>query len=99
MIKNSEVVNESVDLQTLVKRLREENLRLKEELKLLNEGENANANKVIQLTDAESIAQIVREYIANTDDDAILSVGSYWKLQYAIKLMKKMILEGKTVIH
>ena len=55
MIKNEAVVNESVDLQTLVKRLREENLRLKEELKLLSEGENANANKIISPTDAENI--------------------------------------------
>ena len=55
MIKNDAVVNESVDLQTLVKRLREENLRLKEELKLLNEGENANANKLLSSTDEENI--------------------------------------------
>ena len=58
---------------------------------------NANANKLISSTDEENIAQILREYLDNTDPDSILSVGSYWKLQYAIKLMKDMILNGTPV--
>ncbi|KAH0572719.1 Kinesin-9 [Spironucleus salmonicida] len=37
MIKNAAVVNEDIDPKLLIKRLKEENLRLKEELKLLKE--------------------------------------------------------------
>lgn len=42
-IKNKAMVNEEMDLNLLVKRLKTENTLLKEELKLLKEGEGASA--------------------------------------------------------
>lgn len=44
-IKNRASVNEAVDVDLLVQRLKAENKLLKEELKLLKEGEGANAQK------------------------------------------------------
>ncbi|KAH0572735.1 Kinesin-like protein [Spironucleus salmonicida] len=94
MIKNAAVVNEDVDPKLLIKRLKEENLRLKEELKLLKEGDSANANKNISQDEENTIREIVNAYIANPDQSFTLDVGSWWKLQIGIRMMKLMILEG-----
>lgn len=64
-IKNKAMVNEEMDLNLLVKRLKTENMLLKEELKLLKEGEGASAQKNLSAEDIEDIRKKVREYLAD----------------------------------
>lgn len=88
-IKNRASINEEVDVQVLIKRLKTENTLLKEELKLLKEGETANAQKALSDEDTEHIKQKVREFLADAELQQ-LQVGNYWRLQYAIRYMREL---------
>lgn len=92
-IENKASINEDVDPKLLIKRLKAENKALKEELKLLKEGSSANAARTLSDDDMEYVRSLLDIFIA---DHSImtLDVGSWVRLQYALRLMRDRLVEG-----
>lgn len=92
-IENKASINEDIDPKLLIKRLKAENKALKEELKLLKEGSSANAARILNDDDMEYVRSLLDIFIA---DHSImtLDVGSWIRLQYALRLMRDRLAEG-----
>ncbi|ESU35267.1 Kinesin motor domain protein [Giardia duodenalis] len=92
-IENKASINEDIDPKLLIKRLKAENKALKEELKLLKEGSSANAARILSDDDMEYVRSLLDIFIA---DHSILTldVGSWVRLQYALRLMRDRLAEG-----
>lgn len=92
-IENKASINEDIDPKLLIKRLKAENKALKEELKLLKEGSSANAARTLGDDDMEYVRSLLDMFIA---DHSImtLDVGSWVRLQYALRLMRDRLAEG-----
>ncbi|CAL6059170.1 Kinesin-like_protein [Hexamita inflata] len=88
-ISNLATINEEIDPKLLIQKLKQENKLLKEELKLLKEGEGANCQKDLSPEEEEDVKQKVREFLADTQKQT-LDVGSWFRLQFAIRYMRQL---------
>ncbi|KAJ3257397.1 Kinesin- protein 6 [Boothiomyces macroporosus] len=104
LIANNATLNEELDPQLTIIRLKAEIARLRAELAIAR-GETTENND--ELPDYEKerfsftdirIQTAVEEYLQNTDENAELVFSDYKKIQYAFRLMKTRIINGGGVI-
>jgi len=91
LVSNEVKVNEEVDPQVIIKRLKKENAELREQIAML-QGEGGGG--LVTPEDRERVQELVRAYVATEDAEAELVVGDLPKIQCAFAIMRMMILEG-----
>ncbi|KAL0216612.1 hypothetical protein P9112_008796 [Eukaryota sp. TZLM1-RC] len=85
-IKNVSRINDSLDLQSIVKQLRRENLKLKQEIALLrSDGERG------PITESEKVQLVeqVKEYIESREGELFLT--DFVKIQAAFEIFKELV--------
>ena len=94
MVKNEATINESLDPHLMIKRLKQENRELREEIAMLN-GEAADrGDAAIGEEEIARLRELVRVYIADTDDNAKLAVNDLAKIRATFSIMKGLIRDG-----
>jgi kinesin family protein 6/9 len=94
MVKNEATINEQLDPQLMIKRLKQENKELREEIAMLK-GEAVDRGDA-ELSDEERarLMELVRTYVADPSEDATLNVSEYSKLRATFKIFKTMLQEA-----
>eukprot|EP00930_Biecheleria_cincta_P040763 TRINITY_DN27921_c0_g1_i1.p1 TRINITY_DN27921_c0_g1~~TRINITY_DN27921_c0_g1_i1.p1 ORF type:complete len:677 (-),score=157.25 TRINITY_DN27921_c0_g1_i1:135-2165(-) len=86
-IKNNAIINEELDPALLIRRLKKEVAELKDELTLLNSGDESEA---LTDTDREDCQKLVQSYLAQQDVDAPFACGSMGRFMECFKLMRQV---------
>eukprot|EP01052_Picozoa_sp_SAG31_P050058 SAG31_NODE_11255_length_1049_cov_1.402105_1_plen_302_part_10 len=98
MVKNDAQINEHLDPQLVIRRLKAENRELREQIAMLESGgvEGGDAAALAELSEDERIRlrQIVEQWLQDGDPAAKLIVGSWAKTVGAFKILKEMIQAG-----
>ena len=94
MVKNEATINEQLDPQLMIKRLKQENRELREEIAMLK-GEAVDRGDS-ELSDDEKarLMELVRGYISDPSEEAALAVSEYGKIKATFKIFKQLVLEG-----
>ena len=92
LIKNVAVVNEEVDTQVMISRLKKEVASLKEELAVLKS--NGDAQDVMTSEQQSTLKQRVSDFI--TDDSNPLICGTMTKIRAAFGIFRNFVLEART---
>lgn len=94
MVKNEATINESLDPQLMIKRLKQENKELREEIAMLK-GEAIDRGDT-ELADEEKarLMELVRGYVADPSEDATLNVAEYAKVRATFKIFKTLLQEA-----
>ncbi|KAK3093383.1 hypothetical protein FSP39_014832 [Pinctada imbricata] len=95
MIKNEVMVNEELDPKLMIQKLKREIQQLKEELAM-----TTGEQRTDDLSDEDLDKEAVAAYIADSDPEAILSIGADMrKIQACFAILKKHILEKPPSSH
>ncbi|KAJ3273248.1 Kinesin- protein 6 [Terramyces sp. JEL0728] len=93
LIANNATLNEELDPQLTISRLKAEIARLKAELAIAR-GETADNSEELPDYEKDRIRTAVDEYLQDISETAELVFSDYKKIQYAFKLVKTRILNG-----
>jgi len=81
LIKNNAVINKTIDPKILIKKLKLQNMNLKNEIDILrsqqNNDENINNNQVLNDEEINICKQFIQDYISNSNDENVLDVPIY----------------------
>jgi kinesin family protein 6/9 len=96
MVKNDAMVNEHLDPALVIRRLKQENRELREQIKMLEAGGDGSGGVAAELSDEEKarLQQLIAEYVHNIDPAAALTVGDWPKISATFALFKEMVLRG-----
>lgn len=93
LVANEVRVNEEVDPQVMIRKLKKENAELKEQISLLQGNDVPGAR--VSPEDRERVIELVKAYIAaHEDPNSQLIVGDVNRIQCAFSVMRAMLLEG-----
>ena len=93
LVANEVRVNEEVDPQVMIRKLKKENAELKEQIALLQGQDNPAAR--VTPEDRDRVLELVRQYIsAHEDPDSQLIVGDMNRIQCAFSVLRAMVLQG-----
>ncbi|KAJ3324728.1 Kinesin- protein 6 [Boothiomyces sp. JEL0866] len=98
LIANNATLNEELDPQLTISRLKAEIARLKAELAIAR-GESLENNEELPDYEKDRIQAAVEEYIQDVAENAELVFSDYKKIQYAFKFMKTRIQGGGVLGH
>ena len=93
MVKNEAMINEQLDPQLMIKRLKQENKELREEIAMLK-GEAVDRGDELSDEDQARLRELIRAYVADPSPEATLQVAEYGKIRAAFKIFKEMVQEG-----
>ena len=93
MVKNEAMINEQLDPQLMIKRLKQENKELREEIAMLK-GEAVDRGDALSDEDQARLRELIRAYVADPSPEATLQVAEYGKIRAAFKIFKEMVQEG-----
>lgn len=94
MVKNEATINEQLDPQLMIKRLKQENKELREEIAMLKGEAMDRGDTELAEEQKARLMELVRVYIADPSDDATLNVAEYAKLRATFKIFKTMLQEA-----
>jgi kinesin family protein 6/9 len=95
LVKNQAYVNEEVQPEFVIQRLKQEIVRLREEVRFLNGEDEGDEDMTVEKR--QKIEQFVREYIEN-DDERRLDLGKFSLLNIhtAFSILKKLLNDKST---
>jgi kinesin family member 6/9 len=93
MVKNEATINESLDPHLMIKRLKQENRELREEIAMLNGEAVDRGDSAIGDEEMARLQDLVRLYLADTSEDAKLAVSDFAKIRAVFRIMKNLVLE------
>ncbi|CAM9857781.1 unnamed protein product [Chrysoparadoxa australica] len=96
MIKNDAVVNEDLDPQLVIHRLKAQNTALQEEVNYLK-GEGGEEGDAVGEKERLTLMQKCREYVDNKDPYAVLAIGKITlnKIKDCFAILKNLVLEAR----
>ena len=107
LVKNNATINEELEPEVLIRRLRSEVMRLREEIKFLkkrgdnmDEDDKENASSLTQSQRDELLQQVV-QYIEDRDVYAKLNIGriTLAKIYDVYAIFKNLVLEARDISH
>ena len=105
LVRNKAEINEELEPAVIIRRLRSEVGRLREEVKYLKgengeEGEGGDGGDGSGLNEEQisDLERRVEEYVADRDDRSVLDVGTVTlsRMQFAHTIFKRMLLAGRS---
>ncbi|KAJ8330172.1 hypothetical protein O5D80_001743 [Batrachochytrium dendrobatidis] len=91
LISNNATLNEELDPQLVIQRLRQEIARLKAELAIARGETGLDDGETLPSYELERVKQTVDDFLANNSTDATIIMTDFRKIQHAFNILKSYI--------
>ena len=91
MVKNEATINESLDPQLMIRRLKQENRELREEIAMLQGEAVDRGDEAMGEDEMARLRDLINAYISDPEQDAKLSINDFAKIRAAFALFKEIV--------